>query len=129
MFQADGTWTGKAGGGLLGRLFGGGKDEDGAPGAQKFNLVALTADRVHVMGAKPKSGRWKVTEPVGDWAVVRRKTSTRTPSARRGVRTSTWRGPTNGLRRSADTIKVDPPHPAPRAGRSSWRAPCGTATG
>ena len=104
MFQADGTWTGEAGGGLLGRLFGGGKDDDGPPGPQKFNLVALTADRVHVLGAKPKSGRWKVTEPVGDWAVS--DLDVHAHSKR-----ETWRthehmeGPTDGLR-SADTIKV-----------------------
>ncbi len=104
MLQADGTWTGEAGGGLIGKLFGGKKDT-GPPGPQKFNLVALTADRVHVLGAKPKSGRWKVTEPVGDWALS--DVNVRAHSKR-----ETWRthehldGAPDHLLRSADTIKV-----------------------
>ena len=104
MLQADGTWTGKAGGGLLGRLLGG-RQDDGPPGPHKFNLVALTADRIHVLGAKPKAGRWKVTEPVGDWALSDVRVHAH-------AKRETWRthehiqGPPEHLTRSADTIKV-----------------------
>ncbi len=101
MMQAEGTWTGKAHNGFFAKLFGKGP-EPGEP--QRFNLVALTADRLHILGAKPKSGRWKVTEPVGDWPIGDVKVHAK-------HKHETWRthehleGPTD-LRGSADMVKV-----------------------
>jgi hypothetical protein len=102
MFQADGMWTGEAGGGLFSKLLGRGRTEPGQP--HKFNLLALTPDRLHLLATRPKSGRWVVTEPIGDWALSDLEVEAHS-------KTETWTthhhipGPID-MRRSADTIKV-----------------------
>jgi hypothetical protein len=103
MFQADGTWTGEASGGFFGKLFG--KTPAAEPGEpHKFNLLALTEDRLHLFGCKPKSGRWVVTEPIGSWPLGE-------IDVRAHSKTETWTthhhipGPID-MSRSADTIKV-----------------------
>src|SRR3712207_5762847 len=104
MFQADGTWTGEAGGGFLGRLFGRKKDPGAPAEPQKFNLLALTRDRIHLLGTKPKSGRWVVTEPIGSWPLD--DVEVRAHSKRESWRTHEHiEGPFD-MRQSQNTIKV-----------------------
>ncbi len=104
MLQADGTWTGEAGGGFLSKLFGKKKDPGAPAEPAKFNLLALTADRLHLLACKPKNGRWVVTDPIGSWPLEDLAVTAHS-------KTETWRthhhiaGPID-MRASADTIKV-----------------------
>ncbi len=104
MFQADGTWTGTAGGGFFSKLFGK-TPEPGAPrDPERFNIVAVTSDRMHLLACKSKNGRWHVTEPLGSWPLDDLDVNAHT-------KTESWtthhhiEGPID-LRNSADMIKV-----------------------
>jgi hypothetical protein len=102
MFQADGTWTKQtqADGGFFDRLLGR-KPPPGEP--RKFNLLALTSSRLHLIAAKPRSGRWVPGDAIGDWALRDLVITARSQH-------ESWRDRhhtgANGMLSTAETIKL-----------------------